>query len=211
MFEPFFTTKPLGQGTGLGFSQLYGFVRQSDGLVQLDSAPGQGTTVRLLLPPWGREATAAEPVLARRRTGRREAGPCCWSRMKCGAIRRPSTCGSRATRCWRPPMGPRHCACLASPRLDLLVTDVGCQRPEWSPGGRRRAPAAAGDAVAVDHRLCRGIRLPPGSVVIDKPFDLDVLVRRVRMALEVDRQTGAGRHARELSVRLCAGRAVPPG
>ncbi len=49
-FEPFFTTKPTGQGTGLGLSQLYGFVRQSGGVVRLESAPGQGTTVRMLLP-----------------------------------------------------------------------------------------------------------------------------------------------------------------
>jgi PAS domain S-box-containing protein len=49
-FEPFFTTKPLGEGTGLGLSQLYGFVRQPHGIVQLDSKPGQGTTVRVYLP-----------------------------------------------------------------------------------------------------------------------------------------------------------------
>jgi CheY-like chemotaxis protein len=50
VFEPFFTTKPIGAGTGLGLSQLYGFVRQSRGFVRLQSAPGQGTVVRLFLP-----------------------------------------------------------------------------------------------------------------------------------------------------------------
>ena len=49
-FEPFFTTKPIGQGTGLGLSQLYGFARQSGGLAAIRSAPGQGTAVTLYLP-----------------------------------------------------------------------------------------------------------------------------------------------------------------
>jgi PAS domain S-box-containing protein len=49
-FDPFFTTKPMGQGTGLGLSMVYGFARQSGGQVHIDSAPGQGTEVRLLLP-----------------------------------------------------------------------------------------------------------------------------------------------------------------
>ncbi|MHA6195841.1 PAS domain-containing protein [Pseudomonas wadenswilerensis] len=49
-FEPFFTTKPPGQGTGLGLSQIYGFMRQSGGLVQIDTQVGKGTTVRLCLP-----------------------------------------------------------------------------------------------------------------------------------------------------------------
>jgi PAS domain S-box-containing protein len=49
-FDPFFTTKPPGSGTGLGLSMIYGFARQSGGQVQIDSEPGQGTVVSLLLP-----------------------------------------------------------------------------------------------------------------------------------------------------------------
>ena len=65
-FEPFFTTKEVGKGTGLGLSMVYGFARQSGGLMQIRSEPGNGTAVRLFFPRVGTPRASAAPTTAQR-------------------------------------------------------------------------------------------------------------------------------------------------
>jgi signal transduction histidine kinase/CheY-like chemotaxis protein len=67
-FEPFFTTKEVGKGTGLGLSMVYGFARQSGGLMQIRSEPGHGTAVRLFFPRLGTPRASAAPATTQRTT-----------------------------------------------------------------------------------------------------------------------------------------------
>ena len=71
VFEPFFTTKPIGQGTGLGLSMVYGFARQNGGALRVHSHPGSGTSVSILLPVAAAaarpgEAAGAKPIASGR-------------------------------------------------------------------------------------------------------------------------------------------------
>ncbi|WP_250454753.1 response regulator [Caballeronia sp. ATUFL_M2_KS44] len=65
-FDPFFTTKPMGKGTGVGLSMVYGFTRQSQGHASIDTAPGKGTTVRLWLPELRPERAATQDAASPR-------------------------------------------------------------------------------------------------------------------------------------------------
>ena len=194
-FDPFFTTKPTGQGTGLGLSMVYGFVRQSGGNVRIHSAPGEGTTVRLCLPQHlgddaAGAAEAAEPLAPASRPppGRR----CWWSRMsRWCATWWSRCCATSATARWRRRMARRRwCCCAPGQRLDLLVTDVGL------PGGmngRQLADAARETRPGLKVLFVTGYAdvaglagdvLEPGMALIPKPFEAAVLARRIRELIE---------------------------
>jgi PAS domain S-box-containing protein len=101
-FEPFFTTKDIGHGTGLGLSQVYGFVKQSGGHVKIYSELGQGTSVKVYLPrlPSNVIDGAAEPALRSRRVTSTKR----FSRWKTTRTfeRTPAEfCKSWDTECWR--------------------------------------------------------------------------------------------------------------
>jgi CheY-like chemotaxis protein len=186
VFEPFFTTKPQGEGTGLGLSQVWGFARQSGGLLQIESAPNQGTTVRLLLP-LHEHADAME---------RPEAVPLAPDVGGVGTVllvddedaaRQPAADRLRELghTVLEARDGPEALRILATIRPDLLVTDVGLPN---GLNGRQLAEAAREKVPGLPVLFISGYAgtsLPPGIDVIDKPFELDVLVRRVGKALEV--------------------------
>ncbi len=136
-FEPFFTTKDIGQGTGLGLSQVYGFIKQSGGHVRICTAVGEGTTVRLYLPRRLEPAeTASDAPLPPPPRGRIEETVLV---VEDDPDVRAYTEGMVGELGYRVLTAGDADAALkvldAHPEVDLLFTDVGL------PGGRERTPA----------------------------------------------------------------------
>jgi PAS domain S-box-containing protein len=194
VFEPFFTTKPLGQGTGLGLSQVYGFVRQSGGVVRLDTAPGQGTTLRFYLPcqQGGWEADEAGEAPGALPAGAAGSGTVLLvedeADVRTTVAEHLRALGYKVLEAADGPSALRLLRSNGSARLDLLVTDVGLPN---GLNGRQVADAAreqrpglpvlfvtgyAGDALEA--------QLAPGMAVMTKPFALGALIARVQAMLE---------------------------
>jgi len=193
IFEPFFTTKPLGQGTGLGLSMIYGFIRQSNGQVRVYSEPGQGTTMCLYLPRLHGEATDTEPANERRaglETGYGETVLVIDDEPSVRLLM-VDVLHEAGYGVLEAADGPAGLNILQSEaRIDLLITDVGL------PGGMNgRQVADAGRALRpqlkvlfitgyAENAVVGNGDLEPGMQVITKPFAIDALANRVRTMID---------------------------
>ena len=189
VFEPFYTTKPLGQGTGLGLSMVYGFAQQSGGQVRIESTEGKGTSVQVFLPRDRGGPARAEPAppvvvagTAPHATTVLVVDDEPVLRMLVVDVLEELGYGAIAAEDGAEAL--RILSTTAS--VDLLVSDVGL------PGGingRQLADAAQvirpglkvlfitgyADMAATDHAV-----LAPGMAVMTKPFGLDALAARIR-------------------------------
>ncbi|HUI96515.1 MAG TPA: response regulator [Xanthobacteraceae bacterium] len=190
-FEPFFTTKPAGQGTGLGLSQVYGFVKQSGGHVKIYSELGEGTTIKMYLPRLMDEAAArnrvegAEPVAAAMGSGERilvveDDGDV--RQYIVDALRGLNFQVSEA------PDGKQALSLLDEHRFDLLLTDV------ILPGmnGRQLADTMKAARPGIKVLFMTGYsrnaivhhgRLDPGVHMLQKPVTSAELARKIRELL----------------------------
>ncbi|MES2301236.1 MAG: ATP-binding protein [Pseudomonadota bacterium] len=192
VFEPFFTTKAMGRGTGLGLSMVYGFARQSNGLVRIRSTPGQGTSVRIYLPRHDGPAEPADPADADARSVTRAgANILVVDDEPTVRMMMVDALGLLDFRCIEAHDGASAFALLdQNPAIDLLVTDVGL------PGGvngrqvadeaRRRQPGLKVLFVTgyADTAVLQNERMEPGIGVLTKPFTIDDLQQRAVALLE---------------------------
>ncbi|MGO0633529.1 PAS domain-containing protein [Pseudomonas sp. SAR267] len=191
--DPFFSTKPMGHGTGLGLSMIYGFVRQSGGQLRLTSSPGQGTRVDLYLPRHPEQpVTAARPAQRKTLTGSDSAGQRIVLVEDQAALRLVvgevlEELGYQVEAFANGTAALAHMQQCAQP--DLLLSDIGL--PD-GPNGRQVAERCRQlypdlkvlfitgyDASAA---LSDG-QLLQGTSVLTKPFELEALAERVRQLL----------------------------
>lgn len=216
VFEPFFTTKPEGEGTGLGLSMVYGFVKQSGGHVKIYSEPDQGTTIRVYLP----RIRQAEDV-----TTEVELGPAVGGSetvlvveddedVRDTVVDLLSDLGYRVLRA-KDAQGAL--AIIESGvAIDLLFTDVvmpgPLRSPELARKTRERLPSIAVLFTSgyTDNAIVHGGKLDEGIELLSKPYTREALARKIRHVLnrqpQQSRLKGCGVRASSLpSSRVSVG------
>ena len=188
-FDPFYTTKPIGQGTGLGLSMVYGFAKQSRGQVRLYSEVGDGTTVKLYLPRHRGPSEVEEEEPRLELAPHAVAGETVLIVDDEPSIRMLVTdvleeLGYAAIEAADTTSGMK--VLQSDVRIDLLITDVGL------PGGmngRQMADAARETRPKLKVLFITGYaenaainngRLEPGMHVLTKPFAMDRLAARIK-------------------------------
>jgi PAS domain S-box-containing protein len=191
-YEPFFTTKPIGQGTGLGLSMVYGFTRQSEGHTRIYSEPGRGTTLKLYLPRRqgdadvpGEPPAAAEPAPTVREqvvlvieddADVRDVVVDVLQDMHYQVLEAGD--------------GPQGLQLLqAADRVDLLLSDIGLpgmDGREVANAARRLRPQLKVLFMTgyAEKAAINGGFLDAGMEMVTKPFSIDTLSRRIREILD---------------------------
>jgi CheY-like chemotaxis protein len=193
VFEPFFTTKDVGQGTSLGLSQIYGFIKQSNGHIAIYSEPDHGTAVKLYLPRLPDSSSHAPEPEAAREAPPRGNGELIMVVEDDDAVRTYTTetlreLGYRLLVATDGQAGLEMLAQNAAIRL--LVTDIGL------PGGMTgRQLADAARRVKPDlpvlfttgysrNAIVHGSILVPGTQMLPKPFTYVALAAKIRSMLD---------------------------
>jgi len=191
-FDPFFTTKPIGQGTGLGLSMVYGFAKQSRGHVHIESEHGRGTTVKIFLPRTHLTDPLDRQRLQPDRVTRARDGECILVVEDEPGVRMTVTelLSELGYRVLEAADGPDALAVMeGAPQIDLLVTDVGL------PGmnGRQLAEHARAERPGLkvlfmtgyaEKAAIRSDFISEGMDLITKPFAVDHLAAKIREIIE---------------------------
>jgi signal transduction histidine kinase/CheY-like chemotaxis protein len=204
-FDPFFTTKPIGQGTGLGLSMIYGFARQSKGHVKLESEPGRGTTAHLYLPRHAGEPAAPEPLPRLAEMERSGEGEVILVVEDEAVVRSlvVEVLRGLGYRTLEAADGAQALDILQSPaRVDLLVTDVGLPvlngRQLYDAAVLRRPGLRVlfMTGYAENASLSGGVLLP-GMELITKPFPMEKLAEKIVKMLREDHEAAPSAAAGE--------------
>ena len=199
VFEPFFTAKETGEGTGLGLSMVYGFIKQSGGYIDVVSQPGQGATFRLYLPlAEGLPDVIAEPFQADAMPAGSETillaeddeavrGIMVRTLRNCGYTVLDASNAREAL-----PLGKYY-----DGQIDLLVSDVvmpGLNGPELARLLKTARPEMRMLFVSgyAESAAAQAVALPDELKLLTKPFTSEVLAQTVRQLLDADADDNAG-------------------